>query len=474
LIYVFDDIATYAGTVKLTFENDNGDSSTQAVRGDMMLKMGKVHESVEESGIGGQLKIANIDFEFYDRNGIFQNAIFLAPVTKVTCKIAITIGGIDYGVMWGQVDLSTVQYPSYYKGATAERHSVRFTVMDAVKGLDERTFADFIAAVDAAGLTRLLDAPSYTVANSGGVGASFIGADAIINVICSLLPMNVDLMDSRVSMKFKSGAYTDIDFYLILYLYKYSSVGYFPYEVYGRLFDTSEYSLRQYSTCKDILKQVSANFLAYPFFKYSPSTDKVKLILKSRDSGAVIDPVNLGALTKSTLTQFYGYEALRAKYVYDILSGSDTTDPNGQKIYRHPETMTMARFEALKQTFSFDSCFALKQFSDVLAPAGFSVNHAQQIVPHYMGSSVYPLVDTVTTRGTDYTSWTHCLLDNFVAYWGSHNKMYECEYVGTGIGGDYPIQILDRITIDAVNYTVIEINRDLVNNTMAIKAVEYP
>lgn len=141
--YNMDNILLPSGTLKLTFLNDSGVTGTHSVAGDYLLTIAEVQEAVEENGIGGVLRIPDMQIELYDRSNTFRDTIFSkSTVTRCDVRIKLNVGGTDYGIMYGSVLLSTVEYPSYYDDeGTTESHSCRFTIFSILKQLESKTIA---------------------------------------------------------------------------------------------------------------------------------------------------------------------------------------------------------------------------------------------------------------------------------------------------------------------------------------------
>jgi hypothetical protein len=123
------------------------------------------------------------------------------------------------------------------------------------------------------------------------------------------------------------------------------------------------------------------------------------------------------------------------------------------------------QFNLIAQQFAFSNFFAmgLPLFS---APYNSDLWFQSGGAGHF-----FPVV-LATDGAVSEAHMNDFLVKKFAEYW-SRRDMYERTYSGTGLGGSFPLEILDKVTINGNDYTVIEITRDLLKNEMTIKAVLY-
>jgi hypothetical protein len=193
---------------------------------------------------------------------------------------------------------------------------------------------------------------------------------------------------------------------------------------------------------------------------YAPGTGKIHFKIKQRGAGTVYTGADLGNLLSSTLQTFIGYDAFRINFI-----------SNSVKKYS-PSTITDDEYNFVAQKFGFDSYFGMNNEEIFYTPELYVD------VSHYMWVPDGTLADTVSNvnlvsdGATDYTTFASFLLAKFNEFWGE-NQMYTRTYEGTGIGGSNPVEILDQVTIDGTDFTIISIQRDLLANEMTLKMVEF-
>ena len=137
--FTFDNKTLTGGILKLKLYNDYG-SSSHSRGGDYFLTTSKfkLQSSVEENGQGGVLRANQITAEVFDRGGYFLSTIFnRAQMTNAQLKALLNVGGTDYELLYGDVDLSSILYSTIYDdGVGNETHNVTFTALSFLKRLE--------------------------------------------------------------------------------------------------------------------------------------------------------------------------------------------------------------------------------------------------------------------------------------------------------------------------------------------------
>jgi hypothetical protein len=401
--------------------------------------MAELNESVEESGIGGVLRVSDMEFELFDVDGIFKDTIFdKANVTSCQAKILLNVDGTDYTVLYGDVDLSTIEYPSIYDdGAGNETYSVRFVVFSFLKRLEESTMETLYTNLVA-------NQESVTFALTGNPVNCISFVNTLDQIQKLILPSGT-FSTPTISVDWTATMQSGIGISNLGLLYFYLSGTTTPANPPKLWYDiNSPESLRGLKDVKSFLIQMASELLTYPIFRYDPASDTFQLVLKQRAKETPIDFSGY-LLKSSTLRSFYGYDGIRVT----PKTQASATD------YVILPSMSPVQFETLAQKYDFVHYFGTND--DVQEMNLFILNNSGgvDLVNNVMGGR-----------------WRDFLVSRFFSYW-SNPSMYERTYVGTGIGGDYPVEILDRVTIDSVNYTITEIKRNLIDNELSIKAVEY-
>lgn len=213
-------------------------------------------------------------------------------------------------------------------------------------------------------------------------------------------------------------------------------------------------------SAQDILKAIAGMRLAYPILVYTPNTGHVHFKLKQRGAGTLYASSDLGILKSSKLQTFIGYDAFRISFF-----------ANGLLKYS-PSSITQDEFNLLSQKFDFPSYFGMTLEEIFVSAENFvDVSHYMW-VPDGTLASTLSNVNRIDDNATSYTAFAAFLLAKFNEFWGE-NQMYTRTYEGVGIGGANPVEILDQVTINAIDFTIISIKRDLVANEMTLKLVEF-
>jgi hypothetical protein len=456
--YIFDEILLAPGKLKISFYNDNGDATEYNILGDYFLNVAELNESVEENGIGGVLKISDMDFEVSDKDNIFQTGIFRRDnVTSVQMKVLLEVGGTDYSILYGDVDLTTIEYPTYFDDEQAtEFHSCRFVVFSLTKRFDKIT------------VSALRDAlVAYTV-DSADSTSDFVKYLDVFDAALKLIGIDTDyptaITDDLIyrilpQVEFPAGADYGIEDVYIGYHLNRNVPNFF-----ATWSNSGSQTFMNFRSAREVIEKLAGMILAYPAIIYIPSTDKIQFIIKQRAVGTIRYPADLGALKSSTNRTFYGYDAFRVKMVSTPIVSPVYTDEH------ITPAITAEQFELEQRKFDFLNYLALSLISGSSANDGVWARN---------GVDVFRYLDRIDFDSTVYTSYNLFLITNFERYW-SNLGMYERLYADAGISTDTQMDILDRIIpglvpnpFGAGAYTVVDIKRNFVDNEMMVKAVQF-
>jgi hypothetical protein len=468
--YVLDDIKVAGGSLRFTFFTNDGDSSTSSLRGDWVLNLGKSHEQVEENGLGGLIRIDNMDVELYDRTGVFKSTVFAN--TSVQCRILYNVSGVDYTVFYGDVDLDTVEYPSYYDDeAGNEVHSVKFVVMSMLNRLTKYLPSDVITPL-----------ASRTTFGSiwDGYTSSLVATQAFVKLVDvfdeiqkfaypSTLPPTNDIQQTFYYLNDDVSTLTNFE---DLYLY------YFPSSLSGLFFNLLSFfvagtsdvgSIMPHANMYEMLKSMCASFLCYPVFIYDPVGDTFQLSLRQRGSGTILTPANIGMLKTSTQKRFVGYRAIHVASAYtpdeiDLIGGSPG---HAYTSLFNPSNLDSARFNLEQLKLDFSSYFHPVYDNMLVSSEHYIRADATASLGGFF--PIKQIKDGVTSWNFGINQF---LLSKAVQYW-SGAKMWERTYSGVGLGPVDSVKILDRVPINGENYSAIDIERDFVANEKSIKWVLY-
>lgn len=469
-LYVFDNIILASGTLKISIATDaTAFSSPIPIHGDYLLKSAhassysssgstvKKQETVEVTGVGGVAQINSLDLEFYDRGNIFRDNVFNRDVMhKATARIILNVNGTDYEILYGDIDLSTVYFPSYSDDeAFLGAHSCKFTVLSKVSLLDSyRVWDDLFLPI----YQSLDPAKIYHDVASGFY---YFNLMTLMDIIMGFVGVPINPSAHQIAQVWTDGT-TQRTFDG---LYVKATTGALAINPLWQKNVTD--SFIGIPSLKELLKTIAGMFLAYPDIVYDPLADKFQLTLKQRTNGPIIQSSNLGSLKGATLGSFYGYDGIRVEMVSaEFVVGYPYAQRN-----QFPQNMTDLQFDRMQAKFDFKNYLAL----------GADDVSGQGIIQIYMKNAAGNLVPAthVLDGATDYTytgpsgqgrTMDRMLFDNFLRYWRGTN-MWERTYRGTGIGVN-PLNILDRVAIGGRNWSVIDIQRDIVANEMTAKMVK--
>lgn len=465
--YTFDDIVIADGLLKITITTDASGSDV-AVHGDYFLNLAETIESVEENGAGGVLRISDVNIEVFDRDGIFQNEI-LSGVTIADFLMVLNVAGTDYALFPGSIDLSTVEYPSYYDSETGtEYHSCKFIAFSIIKKLESVSMTTFLADMDTHS-THGIVSPSYS---PNGETVTVFKIAEILKVIQSYISFDSGTVEpvfdftseqtfwcrnNIVGSPISGGdrIRTIGELYLLRsWLEPHDGLTY-----YSVLWSTGgeTRSFMPMKNVKDFLMQLCSQFLAYPVLVYDPAMDVYHFELKQRENGSVVDSGDVGTLLTSNKRAFYGYGAIQS-------SSTDTDEPT---LY-FPDTINAEQFGLTLQTYTHVSYLSLQQHMDAFFP------ECDMWITDPLNAGKFLPVQQANFSDlySGFFYYNQLLLTMFSVYW-TNRTMYERSYSGVAVGGSTPLKILDRVTINSADYSVIEIKRDLIKSEVSIKAVLY-
>jgi len=154
----------------------------------------------------------------------------------------------------------------------------------------------------------------------------------------------------------------------------------------------------------------------------------------------------------STEKSFYGYDAIR---VTQNGGYSDRRIYPGDGVFQNG--MSDDQFELISQKFDFQNSLWITSY-----------NHYSIADPNH--SDVASQINDIELAQS-FTSWNQLLMTKFVSYW-TEKKMYDRSYQGVGIGMN-PVNLLDKLVINGEQYSIFEIERDLIANEMKIQCVQY-
>lgn len=457
-VFIFDDVPHAGGIWKLTIINDDPTVGTVNVHGNYLLSFGKKHERVEESGFGGTLFVDNLTVEMQDKDNIFQSQIFnKAQVTNAQAKGLLNVSGTDYEYLFGEIDFDTIKFPSDYDDeAGHEAHPAKFTAFSNLRRLETNTPTD---------LYNLLIFTELGASFEMNGGNAYINMMTLLDKIMGFLDVPLLATAHEVLQQWSDGV-TDRNFDE-LYL-KFSDGSPLAPSAVGYLWlpEVTD-SFMTIPTLKDLLLMLCTTFVSYPLVAYDPTSDKFQLTLKQREGGNVLTPDQLGELKKSEPQQFYGYEAIKTTMISD--EAVMARPFNFRTSY--PIGISDSAFAKQKNTFLFGNYLSMAD-EDVQPTAGTALYMKDaggtmvKATKLKDGSDTYP----ITGLGTILSEFQ---LAKFLGYW-RNRSMYVRTYRGTGIGGTYPVRLLDRLDINGTRYAIIDAERDVKNNESTLKAVEFP
>lgn len=345
--YLLPAVATPAGTLNLSFINDDG-SGTVALPDNMLISEFDTLEKVEESGIGGIVHIGQVDVELFDRDNLLQTAVLnKALITKCDLRATLTINSVEYPLHYGPIDLNTTEEPSYYDNqAGVEAHSTRFTAFSFLRGLEEHTVSSLMTAI-AANPNLLSDWSTQTTCGYN----KFVKITDVLDEIQKLLGVTTSAPVATVAQTFEHTGLTAVAFSALWLLWTYDfnngCTGATPGDLWqapGSVLSPS--SFMQLNECRSFLTALAGQFCCYPLLIHIPATDTFHLELKQRNAGTLLTGSEFGLLLRSTRRSFYGYNAIR-------IQNYQTLNPSYIDRAVSPLTITDPYFDLVKQKFDY-------------------------------------------------------------------------------------------------------------------------
>ena len=152
---------------------------------------------------------------------------------------------------------------------------------------------------------------------------------------------------------------------------------------------------------------------------------------------------------------------MKTFYGYDAISITPVVVDESYDVYILP-SMSQDKFDLLTSKFAY--IHYLGSFRDGarmrFCLLDTTYDNKINFVEHYGGTS-----------GDIGEPQRNRLMTEFTSFW-SDPSMYERTYVGIGFG-TRTVELVDKLTINSTDYTITEIKRNLVENEISIKAVEY-
>jgi len=215
-----------------------------------------------------------------------------------------------------------------------------------------------------------------------------------------------------------------------------------------------------------VLEKICSTFLLYPTIfidEVEPNTPAVSIAFKQRGAG---DERSIEHIASKKKTSFYGYDGIKTA----------TVQTNAVPKFS-PDNLNVNTFAILGRKFEFISYFWL--YKDKTDWVWNNEDRTQKYTVNNCGGQLLG-INNAAAPGTFfavkliddiYTSIHNFLLHYFSLYWTNPSAI-ELDYVGT-VGLVEGVKQLDKITVDNVTYTIIEIQRDFLKNTLHLKGVQY-
>ena len=522
--FVFDSVVLAGGTLSMTLiNNDAYPATTHSVTGDWLISIDEVVESVEENGIGGVIRIGDINLEFLETDlGLGANIFQLNSPTKFYAKLVITVSGTVYTVIYGTVDMSTVTYESIFDdGAGTEYHTVKFTVLSAIHDLttfSSQAWRGNMAGFDSAGsfsqtahtivrasgsfitdgwVIGMFGTITQTGPNNGATFHVIAITDLVITVsetlaVTGAIPTN---LDSTNITTYDSGRYyvnlvdalNELQKLISLPVTGFDMFGWsndlefkatqfvgFPTDGGGNNFATLALFLSQ--GARTTFSTLFDNTSAQSYMSYSTCKDVLVAIASQFISYPVVvynpatDKIHLKLKQRGKgTTRTPANLLLSNRQVFFGYDGFHVVSFDTDLDEMYSPTMTAAQFEILIQKF------ALQFNLHLLLPQSSGANNLTNTIlicksvtyAAYCWASEIQSTLVGGAPGT-YKNMDQFLIAAFTKYW-TNADMYERTYAGLNMD----IEILDVVVIGGVNYTITEICRNLKENTSVLKMVKY-
>jgi hypothetical protein len=503
MIYHLPDIKVPGGTLKVTFYNDYvepkpGAPFEKTLSGDFLLEATEVRESVEESGFGGRLLLGDMEMKLFDRENVFSGGEgILNPTIVSSAQLSLILqdGATQYSLFYGNIDLSTVSYNLLYTDGSTLFQTCSFTARAIADELDTVTIATLNDR-----LQSVLRNGNASYAGNTGSG-TFVKLLDVFDKIGRLIEEKANITVNYPTHNVTETFYT---YYGAPYFpdrpYPFERL-YLPYNLDNMIIITgfgstlfhfnpatnsgNQGSFFNIPNVKELLGKLCSSFLVYPILSYNPSTSNFDFQLKPRASAT---PLNLNSLIDSERTIFQGYDAFRVTeekpFAYSVIISAPEPGVIGELGRKLNFSMSNEQFELLKQKFDLKTPFALMSAMEKPKGARWNNLFVFSTVDTSVAAPVEKIIDTHFPEFVldpakpaneidrfDYFLWRH-----FVGYWANWASpggidMYERKHAGLLLNPK--VNVLDTIAIGGINYTVTEIQRDVLANETKIKAVKY-
>ncbi len=467
--YVFDPVTLPSGVLSMSFTNNDGNAQTVHASGNYLVTMASLRETIEENGIGGVPRLSDMEFELFDRDGLFHDAILnRSVITRCYATISLSVDGIEYSLFYGVIDLSTVEYPSIYDDGTGrEEHTVKFVIVSMLSRLQQTAMTDFR---DELNTTQWLQQDTVSPANYFvylrdvlALAYSYIDKSKIVYVAFDF-PFSLSYTNPITNVEVIKDPRD------VLMFFKYILIN----DIFFPFFDeNNSKSFIQLGDVYSFVQKICGSLLVYSLIEYDNADDSFRVTLKHRKSGTVVNPP--GMLLESVEKNYYEYEALRVSTNSGVYSDRRIY-PNQTRAY---ETgISDAQFDIVQQKFDFINVFGLNP--NVVGSKGNADNQC-----FFMDNDFTHYFTDIQSNILHTGSWNHWLIYNFARYWAAQkgsdrtnrnevigSKVFERRYSGVGIGAN-SVKLLDKLTIGGTDYPIFDIERDFVRNEIKVRCVEY-
>jgi hypothetical protein len=513
--YLTDPILLSCGQVKFVFENDAAGTS-ETISGDLFLDVGEIDASVEDSGAGGVMLIDDLNIELYDRGGIFHDIVFgTAGVTK--CSVKVYLGAdMSVGLFNGFVYLPSIEYYTIYGTET----TCRFTAHSILKELESHAAGQIMPTLN--GAAESFKWQTYT-------GYTFVKVETVFNAIQDLLPTSnsaITPVEYVHDFEWFNTLEGDHSYLPLLYFmfYDFSTSAATPYwtitwttltgtitaelltsnitgsgtqftkelKVGDAIRENSTNGVRTVVKITDdthlivdsgwifaaasafsvaspagiytgkpnaleLLKQLAGDFLFVPILVWDAVNDVVHLKMIQRHAAAS-NSTDMGDVLESTQSNFQGYDAIRVNHL--------TPGVAGVFYNAYPAWISDADYNLLSLKFDYAYSFLMNTNG-----AGGSDPYKRLLIYGYVdpATGLYEIKGVKSTALGTFSPdlWVNFLLNGFMKYW-RYSVLLERKYAGISAS---TVNLLDKITVDGNDYSIIEIKRNLLENTKTIKMI---
>lgn len=479
--FTFEGQRIPAGIITFQIVTDSG-SSLFTVTSKCFFRVERLARVIEESGYGGVIKVDDADFEVFDKEDYFKNYIFADGVTPAKIIVWIDYDGTSYPVFYGDIDPETVEWNLVF----TDKWTIRFSAFSILKRLETEIdwdeFRDTILTYFSTNVAYA-NLSAYSIYGGAPDHVRFIKFSNLIRIFQDKLDDTLTAeIDATARFHCASLGVSDVELKDI----------YIPFcrvdsstPAYDSMFGTASDSaymglLTGLKTWWDVLRYIAEMF-GQTLIAKLPTVGHVQIALVQRGTGDVVSPN--GIMKGLMMARYSGYEIIRVGtsiggWIHDTVNpwtNKPALDLHAQaQVAFRPLNTTDDAFEKEERKLNTEAIVELKE------PDGYPFNwtHPWKLWTNdgTDWSPIEQITDAAYAGDRDGTLFNPWLADKQSNNWSrdrgvTAKELWFCNVSYSGMGLE--LDLNQKLTIDDVDYTIIEINRNIAEDETTVKAVNY-